>query len=38
MCRMWTVFYIYFENIQYYFTEFHTVQKLKCTNKVGITS
>ena len=28
---------MYFENIQYYFTEFNMVQKVKYTNKVGIT-
>ena len=35
---MYTLFYIYFENIQYYFTECDMVQKLKYTNKVGVTS
>ena len=34
MCKMYTVFHIYFENIQYYFAEFNMVQKLKNTNKV----
>ena len=33
-----TVFHIYFENIQYYFAEFNMVQKLKYTNKIGVTS
>ena len=35
---MVTVFHIYFENIHCYFTEFNIVQKLKYTNKVGVTS
>ena len=35
---MYTVFYIYFENIQYNFTKFDVVQKLKYTNRVGGTS
>ena len=35
---MYTVFHIYFDNIQYYNTEFNMVQKLKYTNKVGATS
>ena len=35
---MYTVFHIYFENIQYYFTEFNMVQNLKYANKVGVTS
>ena len=34
---MCTVCHIYFENIQYYFTEFNMVQKLKYTIKVGVT-
>ena len=34
MCRMYSVFHIFFENIQYYFTEFNMVQELKYTNKV----
>ena len=34
---MYTVFHIYFGNIQYYFMEFTMVQKLKYTNKVGVT-
>ena len=38
MCRMYTIFYIYLENIQYCFTEFNMVQKLKYTNKVGEAS
>ena len=38
MCRMYTVFYIYFENSQYYFTEFNMVQKLQYTNKLDATS
>ena len=38
MCRMYTVFYIYIENIQYYFSELNIVKKLKCTNKVCVTS
>ena len=38
MCWLYTVFFIYFENIQYYNTEFNKVQKLKGTNKVGVTS
>ena len=38
MCRMYTVFLIYFENVQHYYREFNIVQKLKGTNKVGITS
>ena len=38
MRKMYTIFYIYFENIQFYFTEFNMAQKLKCTNKVGVTS
>ena len=29
VCRMYTILCIYFENIQYYFTEFNMVQKLK---------
>ena len=29
MYRMYTVFQIYFENIQHHFTEFNMVQKLK---------
>ena len=28
MCRMYTVFDVSVENIQYYFTEFNVVQKL----------
>ena len=32
---MYTIFRIYFENIEYYFTEFSMVQKLKYTNKIG---
>ena len=32
---MYTVFHIYFQNIQFYFTEFNIVQKLKCANEVG---
>ena len=32
MCRMYTISHIFFENIQYYFTEFSIVQKLKYTN------
>ena len=35
---MYTEFYVYFENIQYYFIEFNMVQKLKLTNKIGVTS
>ena len=35
---MFTVFHIYFENFQYYFTEFNMVQKHNDTNKVGVTS
>ena len=35
---MYTIFHIYFENIQYYFLEFNMVQKLKYINKVGVTS
>ena len=35
---MYTVFHIYFENTQYYFTEFNMVQRLKYTNKLGVTS
>ena len=35
---MYTVLHIYFEHIQYYFMEFYMVQKLKYTNKVGVTS
>ena len=35
---MHTVFRIYFENIQYDFTEFNMVQKLKYTNIVGVIS
>ena len=38
MCRMFTEFHVYFENVQYYFTEFNMVQKLKYTNKIGVTS
>ena len=38
MCRKTTIFLIYFKNIQYYFTEFNMVQKLKCTNQSGVTS
>ena len=38
MCRMYTVFHIYFENIQYFFREIRMVQKLKYTNKVAVTS
>ena len=34
---MYTALLIYFENIQYYNTEFNIVQKLKGTNKVGVT-
>ena len=37
MCRMYTVFHINFENIQYYFIEFNMVPKFKCINKVGVT-
>ena len=37
MCRMFTEFHVYFENIQYYFTEFNMVQKFKYTNKIGVT-
>ena len=35
---MYTVFYIYLENIQYNFTEFIVVQELKYTNRGGVTS
>ena len=35
---MYTVFHVYFENIQYYFAEFNMVQKFKYTNKIGVTS
>ena len=35
---MYTALHIYFENIQYYFTEFNMVQKFKYTNKVGVTT
>ena len=35
---MYTEFHVYFENIRYYFTEFNMVQKLKYTNKIGVTS
>ena len=38
MYRMYTVVHFYFENIQYNFTELHMVQKLKYTNKIGVTS
>ena len=33
---MYTEFHVYFENIQYYFTEFNMVQKLKYTNKIDL--
>ena len=35
---MYTEFHVYFENIQYYFAKFNMVQKLKYTNKIGVTS
>ena len=35
---MYTVFSIYFETIQHYFAQLNVVQKLKYTNKVGVTS
>ena len=35
---MYTVFHIYSENIRYYFTKLIVIQKLKSTNKVGVTS
>ena len=38
MWRMDTVFHVYFENIQYFFAEFNTVQKLKYAYEVGVTS
>ena len=38
MCTIYTVFRIYFESIQYYFTEINIVQKLKYTNNVGVLS
>ena len=38
MCRMYTVFYIHFENIQHHCTEFYLAQNHQFTNKVPVTS
>ena len=35
---MYTLLHIYFQNIQYYFSELNMVHKVKYANKVGVTT